>query len=134
MVLVTSTCLFFAYVLRRRCLGKKDEGEVDGETPAAAVTGAGGIGPSEAAGGGGGMRRHAKAALAVMAVLALASIALLVASRQTRAGLNELAAGRGALVFLSSIASNSSNQSSPLLVSIASNRSVSIASNSSNGV
>lgn len=88
MVLITSTCLFLAYVIRRKCLGKKGEGlkEHDGR---ASATGAGSVlSPSGGAGGPGAwVRRHGKAIVGAAVVLGLASAGALVASRRTRGAL-----------------------------------------------
>lgn len=104
-MIITSTCLFIAFVLRRKLLGKKDEGKEG--TPSAAATGAGGIDGSSAAAAGGAagwMRRHRKTTMAVVVVVALASGTMLVASQRTRAAVEGAAfvSSGGSLLSVSS--------------------------------
>ncbi len=91
MVLITSTCIFLAYIIRRKILGKKGE-EKDAALPGA--TGAGGL-----AHGSNGMgicvRRHGKALIGAAAVLALASGGVFVASRRARAAVSSVAPAGG---------------------------------------
>ena len=95
MVLITSTCLFLAYVIRRKCLGKKGEGLKEHDGGRTSATGAGSVlSPSGGAGGlGAWVRRHVKAIVGAAVVLGLASAGALVASRRTRGAL--LVAGGG---------------------------------------